>query len=256
VAIDYKVDGRIATITIYHPEAYNSIDVRTLRELHDALVTFRDDNDVWVGIVTGAGEKAFCSGADIAEMLPFLKSNAHKPWEIPDTPLRGMELYKPLIAAINGVALGGGLEVALICDIRIAADNARFGSPEVGLGIIPGWSATQRLPRVIPWAKAAEILFTGKPINAQEAYRIGLVNEVVPKAELMARAQKWAEDLCQVGPLALRAAKEAMIRGYSMPLNEGIKLESVLFNYLLGTEDYEEGRDAFLNKRKPQFKAK
>lgn len=256
MAIDYKVDGKIATITINHPEAYNSIDVSTLRELHDALVTFRDNNDVWVGIVTGAGEKAFCSGADIAEMLPFLKENFHKPWEIPDTPLRGMELYKPLIAAVNGVALGGGLEVALFCDIRIAADNARFGNPEVNLGIIPGWSATQRLPRLIPWAKAAEILFTGKPINAQEAYRIGLVNEVVPKEELMARAQKWAEDLCQVGPLALRAAKEAMIRGYNMPLNEGIKLESVLFDYLQGTEDYIEGRDAFLNKRKPQFKAK
>jgi enoyl-CoA hydratase/carnithine racemase len=256
MAIDYKVDGKIATITINHPEAYNSVDVRTLRELHDALVTFRDNNDVWVGIVTGAGDKAFCSGADVAEMLPFLKSTANKPWEIPDTPLRGMELYKPLIAAINGVALGGGLEIALICDIRIAAEHARFGSPEVSLGIIPGWSATQRLPRVIPWAKAAEILLTGKPINAQEAYRIGLVNEVVPKTELMSRAQKMAEDLCQVGPLGLRAAKEAMIRGYSMPLNEGIKLESVLFNYLLGTEDYEEGRDAFLNKRKPQFKAK
>jgi enoyl-CoA hydratase len=256
MAIDYKVDGKIATITINHPEAYNSVDVRTLRDLHDALVTFRDNNDVWVGIVTGAGDKAFCSGADITEMLPFLKSAANKPWEIPETPLRGMELYKPLIAAINGVALGGGLEIALICDIRIAAEHARFGSPEVSLGIIPGWSATQRLPRVIPWAKAAEILLTGKPINAQEAYRIGLVNEVVSKTELMARAQKMAEDLCQVGPLGLRAAKEAMIRGYSMPLNEGIKLESVLFNYLLGTEDYEEGRDAFLNKRKPQFKAK
>ena len=256
MAIDYKIEGKIATITINHPEAYNSIDVRTLKELHEALVSFRDNNDVWVGIVTGAGDKAFCSGADVAEMLPFLKANAHKPWEIPDTPFRGMELYKPLIAAINGVALGGGLEVALFCDIRIAAENARFGSPEVNLGIIPGWSATQRLPRIIPWVKAAEILFTGKPINAQEAYRIGLVNEVVPKAELMVRAQKWAEDLCQVAPLALRAAKEAMIRGYSLPLNEGIKLESVLFEYLQGTEDYVEGRDAFLNKRKPQFKAK
>ena len=212
--------------------------------------------DVWVGILTGAGEKAFCSGADIPEMLPFLKANANTPWEIPETPLRAMELYKPLIGAINGIAFGGGLEVAFMCDIRIAAEHARFGCPEVNLGIMPGWGATQRLPRIIPRAKAAELLFSGKPINAQEAYRIGLVNEVVPKTELMARAQKWAEDLCQVSPLALRAAKEAMIRGYSMPLNEGIKLETALFNYLLGTEDFEEGRDAFLNKRKPQFKAK
>ena len=215
MAVDYKVDGRIATITLNRPEAYNSVDVKTLKELRDAMVAFRDNNDVWVGILTGAGEKAFCSGADIAEML-----------------------------------------IALICDIRIAAEHARFGCPEVNLGIMPGWGATQRLTRIIPRAKAAELIFTGKPINAQEAYRIGLVNEVVPKTELMTRAQKWAEDLTQVSPLALRAAKEAMIRGYSMPLDEGIKLEGALFSYLLGTEDFVEGQDAFLNKRKPQFKAK
>ena len=256
MAVDYKVEGRVATITLNRPEAYNSVDIRTLRELHDALAAFRDNDEVWVGILTGAGEKAFCSGADIVEMLPFLKSAEHKSWEIPETPLRFMEVYKPIIGAINGMALGGGFEIALICDIRIAAEHARFGCPEVNLGIMPGWGATQRLTRIIPRAKAMELVLSGKPINAQEAYRIGLVNEVVPKMELMARAQKWAEDLCQVGPLALRAAKEAMIRGYSMPLDEGIKLESALFSYLLGTEDFKEGRDAFLNKRKPQFKGK
>ena len=256
MAVDYKVEGKIATITLNRPEAYNSVDVRTLSELRDALIAFRENDDAWVGIITGAGEKAFCSGADISEMLPFLKSVEKKPWQIPETPMRFLEVYKPLIGAINGVALGGGLEIALICDIRIAAEHARFGCPEVNLGIIPGWGATQRLTRIIPRAKATELVFCGKPINAQEAYRIGLVNEVVPKTELMTRAQKWAEDLCQVGPLALRAAKEAMIRGYSLPLDEGIKLESAFFNYLLGTEDFQEGRDAFLNKRKPQFKAK
>jgi enoyl-CoA hydratase/carnithine racemase len=256
MAVDYKVEGRVATITLNRPEAYNSVDIRTLRELHDALAAFRDNDEVWVGILTGSGEKAFCSGADIVEMLPFLKSAEHKSWEIPETPLRFMEVYKPIICAINGMALGGGFEIALICDIRIAAEHARFGCPEVNLGIMPGWGATQRLTRIIPRAKAMELVLSGKPINAQEAYRIGLVNEVVPKMELMARAQKWAEDLCQVGPLALRAAKEAMIRGYSMPLDEGIKLESALFSYLLGTEDFKEGRDAFLNKRKPQFKGK
>jgi enoyl-CoA hydratase len=256
MAVDYKVDGKIATITINRPEAYNSIDILTLNELRDALIAFRDNDDVWVGIITGAGEKAFCSGADITEMLPFLKSASNRQWEIPETPLRAMELYKPLIGAINGIAFGGGLEIALICDIRIAAEHARFGCPEVNLGLMPGWGATQRLPRIIPRAKAAELVFSGKPINAQEAYRIGLVNEVVPKTELLARALNWAEDLCQVSTLGLRAAKEAMIRGYSMPLDEGIKLESALFSYLLGTEDFVEGRDAFLNKRKPQFKGK
>ena len=256
MAVDYKLEGRIATITLNRPEAYNSIDIRTLKELHDALITFRDNEEAWVGIITGAGDKAFCSGADITEMLPFLKANANKPWEIPQTPLGDMELYKPLIGAINGIAFGGGFEIALICDIRIAAEHARFGCPEVNLGIMPGWGATQRLPRIIPRSKATELVFSGKPINAQEAYRIGLVNEVVPKTELMARAQKWAEDLCQVSPLGVRAAKEAMIRGYSLPLDDGIMLENALFSYLLGTEDFVEGRDAFLNKRKPQFKGK
>ena len=256
MAVNYKLEGRIATITLNRPEAYNSIDICTLKELHDALIVFRDNEDAWVSIITGAGDKSFCSGADITEMLPFLKANANKPWEIPQTPLNDMELYKPIIGAINGSALGGGLEIALICDIRIAAEHARFGCPEVNLGIMPGWGATQRLPRIIPRAKATELVFSGKPINAQEAYRIGLVNEVVPKTELMSRAQKWAEDLCQVSPLGIRAAKEAMIRGYSLPLDDGIKLESALFSYLLGTEDFVEGRDAFLNKRKPQFKGK
>ena len=256
MSVDYKLESKITTITLNRPEAYNAIDVRTLKELHDALIAFRDNEDAWVGIITGAGDKAFCSGADIAEMLPFLKTNANKPWEIPQTPLGDMELYKPLIGAINGIALGGGLEIALICDIRIAVEHARFGCSEVNLGIMPGWGATQRLPRIIPRSKATELVFSGKPISAQEAYRIGLVNEVVPKMELMARAQKWAEDLCQVSPLGIRAAKEAMIRGYSLPLDEGLKLESALFSYLLGTEDFVEGRDAFLNKRKPQFKGK
>jgi len=256
MAVDYKLDGKIATITINRPEALNAVDLQTLRQLREAMVAFRENDDAWVGIVTGAGEKAFSAGADIAETLPYMKKIRGKPWEMPDTPLRHMELYKPLIAAVNGVALGGGLEIMLICDIRIAADHARFGSPEVNLGLIPGWGATQRLTREIPWAKAAEILLSGKQVNAQEAYRIGLVNEVVPRAELVPRAHKWAEDLCQVGPLAVRAAKEAMIRGYSMPLNDGIRLEAALFEYLLGTEDYEEGTAAFTQRRKAQFKAK
>ena len=131
MAVDYKLESKIATITLNRPEAYNSIDIRTLKELHDALIAFRDNEDAWVGIITGAGDKAFCSGADITEMLPFLKANANKPWEIPQTPLGDMELYKPLIGAINGIAFGGGFEIALICDIRIAAEHARFGCPEI-----------------------------------------------------------------------------------------------------------------------------
>lgn len=255
MTIDYTKEGGIAIFTINRPETLNSMNVQAMREFHDAMVAFRDDSELYVGIVTGAGDRAFCAGADIKNMLPYLKEIRGKPWEFPATPFRGLELYKPLIAAINGVALGGGLEIALSCDLRIASEKALFGNPEVNLGLIPGWGATQRLPRMIPWAKAAEILLIGKPIDAQEAYRIGLVNKIVPPDQVMSAAKDWAAVLCQVGPLAVRAAKEAMIRGYSMPLEDGLKLETALFDYLLGTEDYAEAQAAFVEKRKPNFKA-
>jgi len=252
--LDYKKEGKIAIFTINRPRAFNAIDVETWQGLNSAMVDFRDDPELWVGIVTGTGDKAFCSGADIKDTLPYMKE--HSEWLWPAAPKYGLDLWKPLIAAINGVALGGGLEIALACDIRIASENARLGTPEVTLGIMPGWGATQKLARVIPWAKAAEILFTGKPVDAQEAYRIGLVNKVVSQEELMPAAREWAEALCRVGPLGVRAAKQAMLRGYSMPLEDGLRLEGSLFKYLLETEDYEEGTSAFTEKRKPDFKAK
>ena len=170
--------------------------------------------------------------------------------------MRGLELWKPLIAAVNGLALGGGLEIALACDLRIASEGARFGLPEVTLGLIPGWGGTQRLPRVVPWCKAAEILLMGRPIDAQEAYRIGLVNKVVPPEAVMPTAKEWANTICQAGPLAVRAAKEAMVRGSSMSLEEGLRLESSLVAYLFSTEDFTEGTTAFAEKRKPAYKAK
>jgi len=257
VAVDYKKEGRIAIFTLNRPEALNTINLQTLQELHEALVDFRDDNELWVGIITGTGEKAFCAGADIKETLPFMKENLQEhPWAMPETHMRGLELWKPLIAAINGAALGGGLEIALACDIRIASEKARLGAPEVNLGLIPGWGCTQRLPRMIPWCKAAEMMFTGKLIDAQEAYRIGLVNAVVPREEVMPAAMAWAETICQAGPLAVRAVKEAMIRGASMPLEEGLKLENSLEAYVTHTEDFAEGTKAFIEKRKPDYKAK
>jgi len=256
MAVDYKKEGRIATFTINRPEAMNAMSVQAWRELSAAMLEFRDDPEVWVGIITAVGEKAFCAGADIKDLLPFMKEKRETPWQIPYTHMRGLDLWKPLIAAINGVALGGGLEIVLGCDIRIAAEHARLGVPEVTLGIIPGWGGTQRLPRMIPWCKAAELVLTGKLIDAQEAYRIGLINQVVPLAELMPKAKEWAEALCRPAPLAVRAAKEAMVRGTSMPLDEGLRLESALFAYLQGTEDFTEGTKAFAEKRKPNFKAK
>ncbi len=170
--------------------------------------------------------------------------------------MRRLELWKPLIAAINGLALGGGLEIALACDIRIASEKAKLGVPEVTLGLIPGWGGTQRLPRMVPWCKAAQMLFTGKPVDAQEAYRIGLVNVVVPPEAVMPTAKQWAGDICQVGPLAVRAAKEAMIRGSSMTLEDGLRLENALMANVMQTEDFTEGTTAFAEKRKPVYKAK
>jgi enoyl-CoA hydratase/carnithine racemase len=255
--IDCQKEGKIATFTINRPEALNAMNVAAIQELHQVMVDFRDDDQLWVGIITGAGEKTFCAGADIKDMLPFLQKNLpQSPWATPATPMRGLELRKPLIAAINGVALGGGLELALACDIRIASEKARLGLPEVTLGLIPGWGGTQRLPRIVPWCKAAELLFTGKPIDAQEAYRIGLVNKVVPQEEVVPTAREWAEVICQAGPLAVRAAKEAMLRGSSLTLEEGLKLENDLEAYVMSTEDFTEGTTAFLEKRKPDFKAR
>jgi enoyl-CoA hydratase/carnithine racemase len=254
MAISYKKEDHIAIFTVNRPEALNAINLRAIEELHKAILDFRDDPALWVGIITGAGDKAFCSGADIKDLIPFLKEHRGSPWAMPATPMRGLALWKPLIAAINGMALGGGLEIALACDIRIASEKARFGTPEVTLGVIPGWGGTQRLPRMVPWCKAAEILFIGRPIDAQEAYRIGLVNKVVPPEEVLPTAMEWARAICQAGPLAVRAAKEAMTRGTSMTLEEGLELENSLMACLLGTEDSAEGIAAFREKRRPVFK--
>jgi E-phenylitaconyl-CoA hydratase len=252
--VDYRKEDRIAFITINRPRALNSIDVETWQSLNKAMEDFRDDPEAWVGIITGAGDRAFCAGADVRDTLPFMKERSH--WLWPAAPKYGLDLWKPLIAAINGLALGGGLEIALACDIRIASENASLGTPEVTLGLIPGWGATQRLPRVISWAKAAELLLTGKPVDAQEAYRIGLVNKVVPRDQLMSAAKEYADNICQAGPLGVRAAKQAMLRGYSLPLEDGLRLEGSFFDYLLTTEDYEEGTSAFIEKRKPDFKGR
>lgn len=256
MALLYQKDVHIATFTINRAEAFNAMDPDTLRELGQALEDFRRDEQCWVGIVTGVGEKAFCAGADIKKMLPFLKDSRGKPWQMPTTLWRNFELWKPIIAAVNGAALGGGLELALACDLRVAAETATFGAPEVKLGLIPGWGGTQRLIRLIPFARAAEIIFTGQPINAQEAYSLGLVNKVVPLKDLMQAVRDLAGKLCEVGPVALRAAKETIIRGASVPLEEGLRLELKFFDSLFSTEDVDEGIKAFVEKRKPQFKGR
>ncbi len=255
--IEYEKKGRIAYFTLNRPEALNAFNPEMFQALSDALIDFKQDETLWVGILTGAGDRAFSAGADVKTMLPKLGGEWRvNPSLIPPTIVRGLELYKPMIAAINGLALGGGMEFALACDIRIAAEKAVLGQPEGRLGLIPGWGGTCRLPRMLPWAKAAELLFTGESITAQEAYRIGLVNEVVPLPELMPAALRWAEKLMRNGPLAVRAAKEVMVKCMSMSLEESLKLEWEKFGQLSRTEDAVEGKRAFFEKDKPEFKAR
>ena len=256
MALLYEKKERIAYITLNRPEALNALNPDVIQELSQALTDFRDDSQLLVAIITGAGERAFCAGADIATTIPMLKSMRSEWWRLPATIFRGLDVWKPIIAAINGHALGGGLELALSCDIRIAAEKATFGVPEVTLGLIPGFGGTQRLPRVIPTAIAAEMLLTGRSINAQEAYRIGLVNKVVPLPELMPAAEEMANRLCQLPPLAVRAAKEAMLRGLDLTLEEGLRLETKIEDFVMSTEDADEGPKAFLEKRKPVFKGR
>jgi enoyl-CoA hydratase/carnithine racemase len=254
--LEYKKEGKIAIFTLNRPESLNALSPTLFRELHDALEDFKQNPELWVGIITGTGEKAFCAGADIKVWLPFVKECKRRPWLFPSTPLRGMELWKPLIAAINGVAMGGGLELALCCDLRIASDKARFAFPEARLGILPRLGGTVRLPQIIPWARAAEMMFFGKPIDAEEAYRIGLVNKVVAPDQVMTAAREFAEELCKVAPLSVRAIKEAMVRSRGLSVEEALWIENSLGLPLYETDDYEEGRAAFKEKREPVFKGK
>jgi enoyl-CoA hydratase len=256
MAVDYRKEGKIAVITLNRPEALNSFNPEQIAELNRCLFDFNDDENLWAAIITGAGERAFSVGADIKEMLPTIQASRSREQMPAPVICVHTQIWKPIIAAVNGACLGGGLEVALACDIRIAAESAIFGVPEVTLGLIPGWGATQRLPRTVSPGKAAEMLMSGRPIDAQEAYRIGLVNKVVPLAELMNEAKKMAEILLKPGPLAARAAKQAMAQGLNTTLLDGLEIEYRLEKYCVGTEDFKEGRQAFIEKRKPEFKAK
>jgi enoyl-CoA hydratase/carnithine racemase len=253
--IEYKKENKIAIFTINNPKALGALNVQAMNELHDALVSFRDDEDLCVGILTGTGEKAFSVGVDIGDFLPFAKKVADKMWLMPGTLMRRLELWKPMIAACNGLTYGGGFEMALGCDIRIASENAKFCMPEVTLGVFPGGGGTQRLPRIIPKGIALEMLLTGKPIDAKEAYRIGLVNRITPPDQLMNVAMKIAEDICQNGPVAVRAVKEAVLRGGDMSIEDGLRLEEYFSRIILQTNDCEEGIAAFFQKRKPNFQS-
>ena len=254
--IDYTKEDKVAIFRINRPEAMGAISVEGMKQLNDALIDFRDDEALWVGIVTGTGNKVFSAGVDVKEFLPFVRETKHAKWRRQAGIVRGLDLFKPLIAACNGLTIGGGLEISLACDIMIASENAIFGLPEVKVGIIPGGGGTARLPRTIPRRLAAEMLFTGKTIDALEAYRIGLVNKVVPPDQLMEEARKMARSICEAAPLAVRYAKELMIRGASLSIDETLRLEDDIESTLMATEDFSEGVTAFAQKRKPEFKGR
>lgn len=253
----YEEKEKIAIITLNRPEVMNAINRELAQALCDAWTDFAEDPGVSVLIITGAGEKAFCVGADLKEKEDKGDIHVTSFWDGSfRLPMRGAEIYKPVIAAINGHCLGGGLELALLADIRIASENAAFGQPEIRLGIFPGMGATQRLPRTLPYNLAAEILFTGERLGAAKALEIGLVNRVVPSQDLMKTALSVAETISNNAPLALRAVKEALLRSYDLPLDQGLRLEGVLRRIVGDTEDAREGVSAFLEKRKPRFMGK
>lgn len=260
-AITFEKKGKTAIVTLNRPEAYNALNSEVWLGLVDAWLSIKDDPDIWTAIVTGAGDKAFCAGADLKETAAR-KAQADKEGRpfvsaMPEVvPMRGMEMPKPVIAAVNGIAVGGGMELALACDIRIASDNARFGLPEVRQGLIAAAGGTQRLPRFVPFGIALELLMTGNIIDANEAYRLGLVNKVVPPGELLSTAQALADKINENGPLAVRAAKESAYSGLQTSLSEGLHLEKLLLARLRQSEDAWEGPRAFAEKRKPQYKGR
>jgi len=250
MAVLYEKNDKIATFTLDLIETQNRLDADTYRDLGRALMKFRDDPTLWVAIITGTGE-VFSTGADHNTILVPWRNKTFKE---PPMITRGLDIWKPLIAAVNGPARGGGVEIALACDIRIASENAYLQFPEVGRGLIPGLGGTQRLSRAVSAAKAAEMILMGTPVSAEEAYRIGLVNTVVPLAQLIPTAEKWAAKICENAPLAVQRAKEAMIRGRNMTLKEGLRLELAFFEEVLQSNDYEEGLRALKEERKPEYR--
>lgn len=260
-----KRDG-IAILTINRPEQRNALSPETMVRLASAWTDFRADDSLRVAILTGAGDTAFCAGGDLARLMPLF-TGARKPedeWDrrlmedvanvMSTALLRPFELYKPIIAAINGYAVAGGMEILQSTDIRIASQEASFGLSEAQRGLVPGGGSMVRLPRQIPYCKAMEILMTGDRISAEEALRIGFVNEVVAKQELMPRAFEFAKRLARNAPLALRAIKEAVIRTSGLPLEEAYGIEYEIAARVMRSKDAREGPKAFVEKREPVFK--
>lgn len=256
--ISFEREDLIALITIRRESVRNALDQATIGEIRAALRVFEDDPSLRVAIITGAGERAFAAGADVNELRTQPNATAARQLSEHSHSV-GLEIarmHKIVIAAINGYALGGGLELAMSCDIRLAADNARLGQPEINLGIIPGWGGTQRLPRLVGPGMAKLLNLTGEMISADEARRIGLVERVYPAAELLDAARTLAQQIATKAPLAVAAIKQAVNQGMEMPLAEACMYEAALFGDIVVTDDAREGCNAFLEKRRPVWKGR
>ncbi|WP_321370483.1 enoyl-CoA hydratase-related protein [uncultured Desulfuromusa sp.] len=252
-----EIEDKIAIVTLNRPKAMNALNEITLLELQDAFISFATNNEVEVIIVTGNGEKAFVAGADIAAMQSLTALKARQFAKLGHQVMRHIEACpKPVIAAVNGFALGGGCELALGCDIRIASENACFGQPEVNLGVIPGFGGTQRLARLIGKGRAMELILTGNMIDSDEAYRIGLANKVVPLEQLLDTAKKMASVIISKGAYAVGMAKEAIRNGLELDLDRANQYEAELFGLCFTTSDQKEGMQAFLDKRPAKFTGK
>ena len=250
-------DGAIAVVTINRPKVLNALNSQTIEELRRVMLELKQDESCRAIVLTGAGEKSFVAGADINELAVQTPTGGR------EHALRGQHVFdvienlgKPVIAAINGFALGGGCELAMACTIRIAADTAKLGQPEINLGLIPGYAGTQRLPRLVGKGRAMEMILTGAPIAADEAQRIGLVNRVVAAANLLAEARKLAAQLADSAPIAMRYIINAANKGLEMPFAEACQYEAALFGLVSSTEDMREGTAAFLAKRKAVFQGR
>ena len=253
----YEKKGAIAYVTVNRPKVLNALNTPTWKDLRTAFEDARDDTAVRGVILTGAGDKAFIAGADISELAHVAAFEAEQSSRFGQEVLDLMEnLGKPVVAAINGFALGGGCEAAMACTIRIAVDTAQFGQPEVKLGLVPGGGGTQRMPRLIGKGRALQLILSGEMISAQEAYRIGLVNEIVPAAGLVTRAEAILKKIASNAPIAVKFALEAANKGMETSQGEGLLLEASYFGLCAATEDKKEGTAAFLEKRPPQFRGR
>jgi len=253
----YEKKGAIAYVTLNRPKVLNALNQKTWEDLRAAFEDARSDDAIHGIILTGAGDKAFIAGADISELAQVTAVEAEKSSSYGQEVLNLVEnLGKPVIAAVNGFALGGGCETAMACTIRVAVETAKFGQPEVRLGVIPGGGGTQRLPRLVGKGRALQIILSGEMVTAQEAYRMGLVNEVVPLTELIPRSEAILDQIFKNAPIAVKYSIEAVNKGLDTSVAEGLSLEASLFGICAGTEDKKEGTEAFLQKRPAKFQGK